>query len=47
VAAAGSVLAAPGDERPVGVEILERTRRGWLIFFERQGEYLKMRHDTP
>jgi uncharacterized protein YndB with AHSA1/START domain len=29
----------PADEYP-------RTLRGWLIFFERQNEYLKARHDT-
>jgi uncharacterized protein YndB with AHSA1/START domain len=29
----------PSDEYP-------RTMRGWLIFFERQNDYLKARHDT-
>jgi uncharacterized protein YndB with AHSA1/START domain len=29
----------PPDEYP-------RTMRGWLIFFERQNDYLKARHDT-
>jgi len=27
-------------------EQYERAMRGWLVFLERQDDYLKMRHDT-
>ena len=28
-------------------EQYEQAMRGWLVFLERQSDYLKMRHDTP